>query len=466
MFSRFFIHRPIFATVISIVIVLAGLAAGRVLPISHYPDIAPPTVIVSANYPGASTETLIRTVAGPIEEQLSGVENLLYFSSTAASNGLLTITATFEVGTNVDMATVNVNNRVKIAEPRLPDVVRQFGVTVQKRSNDILLVSTITSPDNSRSALFLSNYVLINILDEIKRLPGVGDAQIFGAKDYSMRIWLRPDKMAQLGITTNDIATAINAQNKQNVAGKVGQEPAIEGQQLTYTVTAKGRLATPEAFGDIVIRSQGPAGTLRLKDVARIELGAANYDANTRLLGNPVASVGIFLQSGANALETADRVRAKLEELKKRFPEGVDYVIPFDTTRFVNASIREVVKTLFEAMLLVAIVVFVFLQNWRATLIPLLAVPVSLIGTFAGLWVFGFSINTLTLFAMVLAIGIVVDDAIVVLENVERLMHERRLPPKQAAVEAMKEVSGAVVAIVLVLSAVFVPVAFLRGDRR
>ncbi len=463
MFSRFFIHRPIFATVISIVIVLAGLAAGRVLPISHYPEIAPPTVIVSATYPGASTETLIRTVAGPIEEQLSGVENLLYFSSTAASNGALTVTATFEVGTNIDMATVNVNNRVKIAEPRLPDVVRQFGVTVQKRSNDILLVSTVTSPDNSRSALFLSNYVLINILDELKRLPGVGDAQIFGAKDYSMRIWLRPDKMAQLGITTSDIAAAINAQNKQNVAGKIGQEPAIEGQQLTYTVTAKGRLATPEAFGDIVIRSQGPAGTLRLKDVARIELGAANYDANTRLLGNPVASIGIFLQSGANALETADRVRAKMEELKKRFPDGVDYVIPFDTTRFVNASIREVVKTLFEAMLLVAIVVFVFLQNWRATLIPLLAVPVSLIGTFAGLWVFGFSINTLTLFAMVLAIGIVVDDAIVVLENVERLMHERRLPPKQAAVEAMKEVSGAVVAIVLVLSAVFIPVAFLGG---
>lgn len=463
MFSRFFIHRPIFATVISIVIVLAGLAAGRVLPISHYPEIAPPTVIVSANYPGASTETLIRTVAGPIEEQLSGVENLLYFSSTAASNGSLTVTATFEVGTNIDMATVNVNNRVKIAEPRLPDVVRQFGVTVQKRSNDILLVSTITSPDNSRSALFLSNYVLINILDELKRLPGVGDAQIFGAKDYSMRIWLRPDKMAQLGITTGDIAAAINAQNKQNVAGKIGQEPAIEGQQLTYTVTAKGRLATPEAFGDIVIRSQGPAGTLRLKDVARVELGAANYDANTRLLGNPVSSVGIFLQSGANALETADRVKAKLEELKKRFPDGVDYVIPFDTTRFVNASIREVVKTLFEAMILVAIVVFLFLQNWRATLIPLLAVPVSLIGTFAGLWVFGFSINTLTLFAMVLAIGIVVDDAIVVLENVERLMQERRLPPKQAAVEAMKEVSGAVVAIVLVLSAVFIPVAFLGG---
>ncbi len=463
MFSRFFIHRPIFAAVISIVIVLAGLVAGRVLPVAHYPEIAPPTVIISANYPGASTETLMRTVAGPIEEQLSGVENLIYFSSTAASNGSLTVTATFEVGTNVDMATVNVNNRVKIAEPRLPDIVRQFGVTVQKRSNDILLVATTTSPDNSRPALFLSNYVLINMLDELKRLPGVGDAQILGAKDYSMRIWLRPDKMAQLGITTADIAAAITAQNKQNVAGKIGQEPAQQGQQLVYTVTAKGRLSTPEQFGDIVLRSKGPSGTLRLKDVARIELGAANYDANTTLLGKPVASVAIFLQSGANALETAERVRNKLEQLKTRFPSGVDYVIPYDTTKFVNASIHEVVVTLAEAMVLVAAVVFLFLQNWRATLIPLLAVPVSLIGTFAGLWVLGFSINTLTLFAMVLAIGIVVDDAIVVLENVERLMKERRLPPKQAAVEAMREVSGAVVAIVLVLSAVFIPVAFLGG---
>ena len=463
MFSRFFIHRPIFAAVISIVIVLAGLMAGRVLPVAHYPEIAPPTVIISANYPGASTETLIRTVAGPIEEQLSGVENLLYFSSTAASNGSLTVTATFEVGTNVDMATVNVNNRVKIAEPRLPDTVRQFGVTVQKRSNDILLVATTTSPDNSRPALFLSNYVLINMLDELKRLPGVGDAQILGAKDYSMRIWLRPDKMAQLGVTTADIVAAINAQNKQNVAGKIGQEPALQGQQLVYTVTAKGRLATPEQFGDIVIRSKGPSGVLRLKDLARIELGAANYDANTTLLGQPVASVAIFLQSGANALETAERVRNKLEELKTRFPSGVDYVIPYDTTKFVNASIHEVVVTLVEAMILVAAVVFLFLQNWRATLIPLLAVPVSLIGTFAGLWMLGFSINTVTLFAMVLAIGIVVDDAIVVLENVERLMKERRLPPKQAAVEAMREVSGAVIAIVLVLSAVFVPVAFLGG---
>lgn len=462
-FSGFFISRPIFSSVISIVIVIAGLMALRVLPIAQYPEIAPPTVVISANYPGASTETLARTVAGPIEEQLAGVENLLYFNSTAASNGQLTISATFEVGTNIDIATVNVNNRVKIAEPRLPDIVRQFGVTVQKRSNDILLAAAISSTEGEHSALFLSNYTLINVLDDLKRIPGVGDAQIFGAKDYSMRIWLNPDRMAQLGITTTDISNAISAQNKQNVAGKIGQEPAPLGQQLTYTVTAKGRLITPEQFGDIVIRSTGAGGVLRIKDVARVELDAANYDAFTTMLGQPAAVVGIFLQSGANALDVAQRVYSTLDNLKKRFPPGVDYVIPFDTTKFVNASISEVVKTLLEAMVLVALVVYIFLQNWRATLIPLIAVPVSLIGTFAGLWLFGFSVNTLTLFAMVLAIGIVVDDAIVVLENVERLMTERHLPPREAAFEAMREVSGAVVAIVLVLAAVFIPVAFLGG---
>ncbi len=462
-FSSFFISRPIFSAVISITIVIAGLMAVRGLPIAQYPEIAPPTVIISANYPGASTETLTRTVAGPIEEQLAGVENLLYFNSTAASNGQLTITATFEVGTNVDIATVNVNNRVKIAEPRLPDIVRQYGVTAQKRSNDILLVTAITAPQGDFSALYLSNYALINVLDELKRLPGVGDAQIFGAKDYSMRIWLNPDRMAQLGVTAGDIANAVAAQNKQNVAGKVGQEPAPQGQQLVYTVTAKGRLLTPEQFGDIVIRSSGPGGVLRLKDVARIELDAANYDVNTTLVGQPVAIVAIFLQSGANALNVADRVKSTMEDIKKKFPPGIDYVIPFDTTKFVDASIHEVVMTLVEAMVLVGLVVFLFLQNWRATLIPLIAVPVSLIGTFAGLWLFGFSVNTLTLFAMVLAIGIVVDDAIVVLENVERLMAELHMSPKAAAYEAMREVSGAVVAIVLVLAAVFVPVAFLGG---
>ncbi|NDY83741.1 multidrug efflux RND transporter permease subunit [Orrella sp. NBD-18] len=462
-FSSFFISRPIFSSVISITIVIAGLMALRVLPIAQYPEIAPPTVVISANYPGASTETLTKTVAGPIEEQLAGVENLLYFNSTAASNGQLTISATFEVGTNIDIATVNVNNRVKIAEPRLPDVVRQYGVTVQKRSNDILLATAITSTQGEYSALYLSNYALINVLDDLKRIPGVGDAQIFGAKDYSMRIWLNPDRMAQLGVTTSDVANAIASQNKQNVAGKIGQEPAPQGQQLTYTVTAKGRLMTPEQFGDIVIRSNGPGGVLRVKDVARVELDAANYDAFTTMLGQPAAVIGIFLQSGANALDVAQRVYSTLESLKKRFPPGVDYVIPFDTTKFVDASISEVVKTLLEAMVLVALVVYLFLQNWRATLIPLIAVPVSLIGTFAGLWLFGFSINTLTLFAMVLAIGIVVDDAIVVLENVERLMTEHRLPPREAAYEAMREVSGAVVAIVLVLAAVFIPVAFLGG---
>ena len=461
--SRFFINRPIFSSVISITIVIAGLMALRGLPVAQYPEIAPPTVIISANYPGASTETLTRTVAAPIEEQLSGVENLLYFNSTAASNGALTITATFEVGTNIDIATVNVNNRVKIAEPRLPDIVRQYGVTAQKRSNDILLVSAITSPTGEHSALYLSNYALNNVLDELKRIPGVGDAQIFGAKDYSMRIWLKPDRMAQLGLTATDVASAIAAQNKQNVAGKIGQEPAPRGQQLVYTVMAKGRLLTTEQFGDIVLRSSGPTGVLRLKDVARIELDAANYDANTTLLGQPVAVVAIFLQSGANALAVADRVKATMEEIKKKFPPGIDYVIPFDTTKFVNASIREVVVTLVEAMLLVAGVVFIFLQSWRATLIPLIAVPVSLIGTCAGLWLFGFSINTLTLFAMVLSIGIVVDDAIVVLENVERLMSEQHMAPKEAALAAMKEVSGAVIAIVLVLAAVFIPVAFLGG---
>ena len=461
--SRFFINRPIFASVISIVIVIAGLMAARSLPIAQYPEITPPTVIISASYPGASAETLAKTVAGPIEEQLSGVENLLYFSSNADSNGSLTITASFEVGTNVDMATVNVNNRVKIAEPRLPDVVRQYGVTVQKRSNDILLVATLTSPDSSRTPLFLSNYALVNVLDDLKRIPGVGDAQIFGALDYSIRLWLQPDRMAQLGVTSTDIANAVAAQNKQNAAGKIGQEPAPPGQQLVYTVTAKGRLTSPEEFGNIIVRAAGPNGVLRVKDVARVELGAQNYDASTTLLGKPVVGVGIFLQSGANALEVADRVRTRMEELKQKFPSGMDYVIPFDTTKFVQASINEVVHTLIEALILVAVVVFIFLQNWRATLIPLIAVPVSLIGTFAGLWVFGFSINTLTLFAMVLAIGIVVDDAIVVLENVERLMWEENMAPRAAAIEAMREVSSAVVAIVLVLCAVFIPVAFLGG---
>ena len=461
--SRFFIDRPIFSSVISIVIVIAGLLASRILPVAQYPEISPPTVIISANYPGASAETLAKTVAAPIEEQLNGVEGMAFFNSSAAADGSLTITVTFEVGTNADMATVNVSNRVKAAEPRLPDDVRRNGVVVQKRSVDILLAVGLMSPDGSVDRLFLSNYATINLVDELKRLPGVGDAGIFAAQDYSLRIWLKPERMAQLGITTSDVANAIRAQNAQFAAGKIGQEPTAVDQQLVYTVVARGRLVQSEEFGNIVLRSDGPGGVLRLKDVARIELGAQAYDAFVNLDGRPAVGIRVMLQTGANALETADRVRAKMDELKKKFPKGVQYLIPFDTTRFVKASIHEVMHTLGEAALLVVLVVFVFLQSWRATLIPMVAVPVSLIGTFAGLWLFGFSINTLTLFAMVLSIGIVVDDAIVVLENVERLMAEQRLSPHEAAIEAMREVSSAVVAIVLVLCAVFIPVAFLGG---
>jgi len=463
MSSKFFISRPIFSAVISIVIVIAGLVAAQVLPVSQYPQIAPPTVLITASYPGASAETLAKTVAAPIEEQLNGVEGLSYFTSSASSNGSITITATFDVGTNVDMASVNVNNRVKAAEPRLPEEVRRNGVVVQKRSNDILLVVAMESPDATRDRLFLSNYASLNIVDELKRIKGVGDVQVFGAQDYSMRIWLKPDRMAQLGITTSDIAAAISAQNAQNAAGKIGQEPAPADQMLVYTVNAKGRLLTPEEFGDIVIRASGPKGVLRVKDVARVELAAYNYDQNTTVDGKPTVALGVFLQTGANALEVAKLSKERMAELKNKFPSGVDYLVPFDTTRFVSASIKEVIHTLVEAALLVVAVVYVFLQSWRATIIPMVAVPISLIGTFAGLWLFGFSINTLTLFAMVLAIGIVVDDAIVVLENVERLMSEQKLPPFEAAVEAMREVSSAVVAIVLVLCAVFIPVAFLGG---
>lgn len=461
--SKFFITRPIFASVLSIIIVLAGIAAALKLPIAQYPQIAPPTVLITATYPGASADTLSKTVAAPIEEQLSGVEGLLYFNSSADSSGTLTITATFEVGTEINQATFNVSNRVNIALPRLPEEVRRTGVVVQKRSNDILLVVMLTDKQKKYDPLFLSNYGTLNILDELKRIKGVGDAVIFGAQDYSMRIWLRPDRMAQLGVTTTDIANAIRAQNAQYAAGKIGQEPSPADQQLVYTVTAKGRLIDPAEFGNIIVRAEGPRGVLYLKDVARVELGAQTYNVRTYLDGTPGVGIPIFLQSGANALDTANAVKAKMAELKKRFPAGVDWEVPYDTSDFVKASIGEVVKTLAEAMVLVVIVVFLFLQSWRATLIPLIAVPISLIGTFAGLWIFGFSINTLTLFAMVLSIGIVVDDAIVVLENVERLMDEEKLSPIRAAVKSMEQVSAAVVAIVLVLCAVFVPVAFLGG---
>lgn len=461
--TRFFITRPIFASVLSIIIVLSGLAAAFKLPIAQYPQIAPPTVIITASYPGASAETLSKTVAAPIEEQLSGVENLLYFNSSSDSSGTLTITATFDIGTNVDQATFNVSNRVNIALPRLPEDVRRTGVVVQKRSNDILLVVMLISSKKEHDRLFLSNYATLNVLDEFKRTKGVGDVTIFGGQDYSMRIWLRPDRMAQLGVSTSDISAAISAQNAQYAAGKIGAEPAPPSQQLSFTVTAKGRLIDPEEFGNIIVRAQGPNGVLRLKDVARIELGAQSYNVASALNGQPGVALPIFLQSGANALETAEAIKAKVNELKAKFPEGMDYNIPYDTSDFVKATIKEVFHTFGEALVLVVLVVFLFLQSWRATLIPMIAVPISIIGTFAGLYLFGFSINLLTLFAMILAIGIVVDDAIVVLENTERLMKEENLNPLHAAIKSIAQVQAAVVAIVLVLCAVFVPVAFQGG---
>ncbi|HUP93838.1 MAG TPA: multidrug efflux RND transporter permease subunit [Burkholderiales bacterium] len=461
-FSRFFIERPIFASVLSIIITLAGLVSSTVLPVSQYPEIAPPTVTITASYPGASAETLAKTVAAPIEEQLSGVENMIYFSSSAAADGTVAITATFEVGTDVDKAVFQLNNRVQLALPRLPEEVRRNGVIVQKRSNDILLVIGLQSPNGKLDTTFLANYATVNLIDEIKRVAGVGDVLLFGS-GYSMRIWLQPDKMARLGVTPTDIANAIRAQNAQYAAGKVGAEPAPAGQALNYTVTARGRLVSPEEFGEIVVRAGGSSGVLRIKDVARVQLGAQSYDTSTTVDGNPAVGMAVFLQTGANALDVAAAVKSRIQALKTAFPPDMDYLIPFDTTRVVEASIHEVVVTIGVAAVLVILVVFVFLQHWRATLIPMLAVPVSLIGTFAGLYALGFSINTLTLFAMVLAIGIVVDDAIVVLENVERLMREQNMSAKQAAIEAMDEVSGAVLAIVLVLCAVFIPVAFLGG---
>jgi hydrophobe/amphiphile efflux-1 (HAE1) family protein len=463
MFSRFFIDRPIFAAVLSIFLVLAGLAAMRVLPIAQYPEIAPPVVTVRAVYPGASAEVLEQTVAAPLENQINGVENMLYMASNSSSNGAVELNVTFEIGTNIDQAALNVNNRVKQAEARLPQEVRRQGVTVDKNSTSFLQVIAFNSPDGSFDDLYVSNYVTLNVLDTIKRIPGTTNVQIFGAKDYAMRIWLRPDRMTQLKVTTDDLLAALNEQNAQFAAGKVGQAPTGGPQELVYTITAKGRLADPKEFEDIIVRANPDGSNLRLKDVARVELASKDYDFIGRVNGRESALLGIFLQPGANALDVAKDVDTTMKAIAKRFPNGMQYQVVYDTTRFVEVSIREVVKTLLEAMALVFLVVFLFLQNWRATLIPFAAVPVSLTGTFAGLYMFGYSINTLTLFGMVLAIGIVVDDAIVVLENVERIMREEHKNSHDAAIKAMTEVTGPVIAIVLTLCAVFVPIAFLGG---
>jgi HAE1 family hydrophobic/amphiphilic exporter-1/multidrug efflux pump len=462
MFSRFFIDRPIFAAVLSFFFVIAGLSAIRTLPIAQYPEIAPPVVSVTAVYPGASAEVLEQTVAAPLENAINGVEKMIYMNSTSTSNGIVTIQVTFDIGTDVDQAAQTVNNRVKQAEARLPQEVRRQGVTVEKGSSAFLQVLAFYSDDGSRDDLSISNYVTLNVLDSLKRVPGTTNVQIFGAKDYAMRIWLKPDRLAQLRLTTGDVARAIGEQNAQFAAGKVGQSPTGGAQEMVYTITTQGRLSEPGQFEDIIVRADA-AGIVRLKDVARVELGSKDYDFIGRINGKPATLVGVFLQPGANALAVAREVDATVSKLSTRFPKGITYSVAYDTTRFVKVSIEEVVKTLGEAMVLVIAVVFLFLQNWRATLIPLAAVPVSLIGTFAGLLLLGYSINTLTLFGMVLSIGIVVDDAIVVLENVERIMHEDRLGASEAAIKAMREVSGPVVAIVLTLCAVFVPIAFLGG---
>ena len=463
MFSKFFIDRPIFSTVLSLIIVLDGLVSMKVLPVEQYPNIVPTEIQISAVYPGATAEVLADTVAAPIEQELNGVKNMIYMYSTATSSGYLTIGAVFDIGTNPDQATIDVNNKVQAATNKLPSEVTKQGVTVEQKSNSILQVVTMRSNSPKYDTVYVSNYALLNVLDEIKRINGVGSASLFGSADYSMRIWLTPDRLAEYNLTPQDVIAAIQEQNSQFAAGQFGQEPMDEYQPYTYSVNTKGRLVDEKEFGNIILKSDSQGSTLRLKDVAKIELGAQDYSVSSTFNGEEAVAFAIYLQPGANALETAEAVKNTMDELSKRFPEGITYEIPYDTTIFVNVSIEEVIHTFFEAVILVIVVVFLFLQNMRATIIPILAVPVSIIGAFAGMYILGFSINLLTLFGLILAIGIVVDDAIIVLENVERLMKEEGLSPKKAAVKAMQEVSGPVVAVALVLSSVFLPIAFLGG---
>ncbi|HWK54282.1 MAG TPA: multidrug efflux RND transporter permease subunit [Hyphomicrobiales bacterium] len=463
MISGFFIRRPIFATVLSVVIVLAGLLALRNLPVEQYPDIVPPEIVITATYPGASPEVLAETVAAPIEQSINGLDDMIYMRSTSTSSGILNINVSFDLGTDPDQAAINVRNQVTAAEARLPEEVRRLGITVQKQSSAILQVTSLSSDNPQFDDVYISNYALINIIDELKRIPGVGQAALFGPKDYSMRIWLSPDKLAQYNLTPLDVAAAIREQNSQFAAGKFGAEPSPQNQVYTYSVATHGRLTEPGEFENIILRANSDGATLRLKDVARVELGAQDYSF-TAVEGTMASvPVGIYLQPGANALAVSEAVNTRMAELAQQFPEGLYYEIPFDTTQFVRVSIEEVVKTFFEAMFLVVLVVYLFLQNWRATLIPLLAVPVAIIGTFAGMLALGFSVNLLTLFGMVLAIGIVVDDAIIVIENVERIMTHEGKNPMDATLQAMREVTGPVIAIVLVLSSVYLPVAFLGG---
>ena len=464
MISHFFIDRPIFASVLSILITIAGLVAMVNLPIAQFPEIAPPQIQVTANYPGASADVVAQNVGAPIEQQVNGADNMLYMSSTSSSTGNYTLSVFFDIGTDPALAQVDVQNRLNQAMNQLPQVVSQQGVRVEKKSQSFLMIVALYSPDDRMAPDAIANYANINVLDAIKRIPGANQASIFGIADDAMRIWLKPDRMASLGITTSDIANAVSKQNDQYAVGRIGQSPTPRPVEQTFPITSTGRLTEPAQFEKVILRAQEDgAAIVRVGDVARVDLGRKDYSLRTNYKGKKATLIAVYQQPGANALEVSEQVRATLDDLSKSFPQGLAYEVAMDTTKFVEASIEEVVHTFFEAVVLVVIVVFVFLQSLRLTIIPALAVPVSIIGTFVGMLLLGFSINMLTLFGMILAIGIVVDDAIVVIENTERNMKEFGLSAVDAAKRAMTEVTGPVVAIVLVLCAVFVPVAFLGG---
>jgi multidrug efflux pump len=462
MFSHFFIERPIFAAVLSIVITLAGAVAVVTLPVAQYPPITPPSITVQCNYPGANANVVADSVAAPIEQQINGVEDMLYMVSQSNNDGSYTLTVTFKPGVNLNFAQVLVQNRINLALPLLPDVVKQAGVTTRKRNPDILQVIAIYSPNGRYDGLYLSNYATIKLADEIKRVPGVGDVALFGAQDYSMRLWVDPERLAELNMTAADVTNAIREQNRQVAAGHIAQQPSVNGKPFEFTITTVGRLTNIEDFDEIVLRSDPEGRKVRLKDVGHAELGARNLDSTSKLDGRPNASIAVWALPDANAIAVAERVEAKMTELKKYFPEDIDYAISLDMTPFIRESIKEVIRTLIEAIVLVAIVVLIFLQNWRSAIIPLVAVPVAVVGTFAVMAAIGFSLNNLTLFGLVLAIGIVVDDAIVVVEAIEHHI-ETGLTPHQAAHKAMEQVSGPVLAVGLVLSAVFVPCSFISG---
>ncbi len=459
----FFINRPVLATVVAILITLIGGISIPILPIAQFPEISPPTVNVSATFTGASAEVVEETVTIPIEEQVNGVEGMTYMQSYSSNDGTMSLNVTFEIGYDLDIAAVDVQNRVQLATPRVPQEVSQYGISVDKQSTSLILAVNMISPDGTRDDLFLSNYIDIHISDVLKRIPGVGNITIWGQREYSMRVWMDPDKLASLGLTATDVTNAISEQNTQVAAGSIGEPPVPEGQQFQYTITTLGRLENVEQFEDIIVVANPDGSVVRISDIGRVDLGAENYETSATLDGGQTVGIGIYQLPGANALNVATEIRAKMEDLKEDFPSGVDYAIIYDTTKFVTASISEVIITLFEAFILVFIVVFVFLQNFRATLIPAITIPVSLIGTFALINALGFSINTLTLFGLVLAIGLVVDDAIVVVENVSRLIDEEGVSSKEATSAAMKEVTSPIVATSLVLMAVFVPVSFMPG---